>query len=129
MDDRSSPRLAPAGTRPTIALKSGEQRRVLTGHPWIYSNEVVMDAGAKALAPGSLVRIVAHDDRPVGTAMFSPRPLIAARLFTRDPAANIDRHYFAENLARACDLRTKLFEAPYYRLVHAEADGLPGTVI
>jgi 23S rRNA (cytosine1962-C5)-methyltransferase len=129
MNDRSVPGPAPTSVRPTIVLKAGEHKRVLTGHPWIYSNEVVMDAAAKALAAGSLVRIVSHDGRAVGTAMFSPRPLIAARLFGRDPATAIDRDFLAGRLARALALRNKLFQAPYYRLVHAEADGLPGTVI
>src|SRR5215471_10211231 len=129
MNDRSVPGPAPTSVRPTIVLKAGEHKRVLTGHPWIYSNEVVMDAAAKTLAAGTLVRIVSHDGRAVGAAMFSPRPLIAARLFSRDPAATIDRDFLAARLARALALRNKLFSAPYYRLVHAEADGLPGTVI
>src|SRR5262249_2182350 len=129
MNDRSVPGPAPTSARPTIVLKAGEHKRVLTGHPWIYSNEVIMDAAAKTLTAGSLVRIVSHDGRAVGTAMFSPRPLIAARLFSRDLTAAIDRDFLAARLSRALALRNKLFQAPHYRLIHAEADGLPGTII
>jgi 23S rRNA (cytosine1962-C5)-methyltransferase len=120
---------AGAATRPTITLKPGEQRRVLSGHPWVYSNEIAMDAAAKALPLGATVRLQAADGRVLGTAMFNPRTLIAARLWSRDAAAAVDRAFLAARLKQAQALREKLFQAPFYRLVHAEADGLPGTVI
>ena len=117
------------GDRPVVALRPGAHRRVLGGHPWVYSNEVRMDRAAKALEPGGLVRLESHDGRALGTAMFNPKPLISARLLSRDPEAVIDRGFLAERLARALALREHLFGAPFYRLVHAEADGLPGTII
>jgi 23S rRNA (cytosine1962-C5)-methyltransferase len=118
-----------ATERPVILLKGGEHRRVAAGHPWVFSNEVVMDAAAKAIAPGSVVSVASHDGRVLGTALFNPHSLIAARLLSRDPAAAIDRGFFAERLQRAAALRDRLFERPFYRLVHAEADGFPGLVI
>ena len=120
---------AAATARPTITLKPGEQRRLLAGHPWVYSNEIAMDAAAKALPPGATVRLIANDGRALGTAMFNPRTLIAARLWSRDSQAEVDQAFLADCLRRALALREKLFDAPFYRLVHAEADGLPGTVI
>jgi 23S rRNA (cytosine1962-C5)-methyltransferase len=129
VNDRTSETAVAPSLRPTITLKRGEQKRVLGGHPWVYSNEVVMDAAAKALAPGSLVRLVGHDGRAIGTAVFNPRPLIAARLLSRDADAPVDRDFLAARLGSALTLRTRLFDAPYYRLVHAEADALPGTII
>src|SRR5262245_557967 len=120
---------AAATALPTITLKPGEQRRVLFGHPWVYSNEIAMDTAAKALPLGSTVRLAANDGRALGTAMFNPRTLIAARLWSRDSRGEVDRAFLADQLQRALALRQRLFEAPYYRLVHAEADGLPGTVI
>lgn len=115
--------------RRAITLKAGEHKRVLSGHPWIYSNEIAMDAATKALPSGGLVRVLASDGRPIGTAMFNSRPLIAARMLSGDPASVIDRAFLADRLARALALRSRLFAAPCYRLVHAEADGLPGTII
>jgi 23S rRNA (cytosine1962-C5)-methyltransferase len=129
VSDRISETAVAPSLRPAIALKRGEQKRVLGGHPWVYSNEVVMDAAAKALTPGSLVRLVSHDGRAIGTAMFNPRPLIAARLLSRDADASVDRGFLAARLEPALALRTRLFDAPFYRLVHAEADALPGTII
>ncbi len=45
------------------------------------------------------------------------------------PARAINKRFFARRLERALKLRERLYDAPFYRLVHAEADGLPGLVI
>ena len=118
-----------AASRPQIALLPGFHRRAEGGHPWIYSNEVAMDAAAKAVAPGTLVTLRRRDERPFGVAIFNPHNLIAARLLDRDAARVIDKRFFARRLERALRLRERLYDKPYYRLVHAEADGLPGLVI
>jgi 23S rRNA (cytosine1962-C5)-methyltransferase len=115
--------------RPVIRLQDGRQKRALSGHPWIYSNEIAMDAAAKAMAPGSVVAVHAHDGRPLGTATFNPHTLIAARLLDPDPAVPIDAAFFARKIERALALRARLYEAPFYRLIHAEADGMGGLVI
>jgi 23S rRNA (cytosine1962-C5)-methyltransferase len=116
-------------TRPSIMLLAGRQRRAEGGHPWIYSNEVQMDAAAKALAPGSLVTLRRADNSPLGVAMFNPHTLLAARLLDRDTARPIGRRFLARRIGRALKLRERLFDTPFYRLVHAEADGLPGLVV
>jgi 23S rRNA (cytosine1962-C5)-methyltransferase len=116
-------------TRPRISLLPGRHRRAEGGHPWVYSNEVRMDAAAKALAPGTLVTLRRADDGALGVAMFNPHSLLAARLLDRDPARPIGRRFFARRIERAMRLRERLFDTPYYRLVHAEADGLPGLVV
>ena len=43
--------------RPTITIKPREGRKARLGSPWIFSNEIVMDAAAKALPPLSLIHI------------------------------------------------------------------------
>jgi 23S rRNA (cytosine1962-C5)-methyltransferase len=116
-------------SRAVVTLLPGGHRRAEGGHPWIYSNEVQMDAAAKALAPGSLVTLKRADGRPLGVAMFNPHTLLAARLLDRDTARPIGRRFLMRRLERALKLREQLYRAPYYRLVHAEADGLPGLVV
>jgi 23S rRNA (cytosine1962-C5)-methyltransferase len=116
-------------TRPSITLLAGRHRRAEGGHPWIYSNEVAMDAAAKALAPGSLVTARRADGSPLGVTMFNPHSLLAARLLDRDAARPIGRRFLVRRLARALKLRERLFGVPFYRLIHAEADGLPGLVV
>jgi 23S rRNA (cytosine1962-C5)-methyltransferase len=119
----------PAG-RPAVELLPGRERRAEGGHPWVYSNEIRMDQAAKALAPGSLVTLRrAGGAGPLGVAMFNPHTLLAARLLDRDAARPIGARFFARRLERALALRDRLCEEPYYRLVHAEADGLPGLAV
>ena len=90
-----------------IRLLPGRDRRVKAGHPWAFSNEIAMNPAAKALPPGSVVRLEGDDGVKHGVWHFNPHSLIAARKLDRD----------------------KLFDRPHYRLIHAEADGLPGLVI
>jgi 23S rRNA (cytosine1962-C5)-methyltransferase len=120
--------------RPIVTLLPGSRRRAESGHPWIYSNEMAMEAAAKALMPGTLVTLRRKSSteqgvRPFGVAMFNPHTLIAARLLDRDAGREIGKRFFARRLERALKLRERLYDRPYYRLVHAEADGLPGLVI
>jgi 23S rRNA (cytosine1962-C5)-methyltransferase len=114
---------------PPVHLLPGQDRRPRAGHPWIYSNELRMDAAAKALPPGEPVCLISAERKPLAIALFNPHSLIAARVVTRNTDATIDAAFVERRLARALRLRERLFEAPYYRLVHAEADGLPGLVI
>ncbi len=116
-----------ASSRPTVTVE--RPKRAAAGHPWVYSNEVRMDAAAKDLARGSLVTLAGPDGRAFAIATFNPHTLVAARILDRDPAAAIDRDFFAVRISRALALRQKFYAEPYYRLVHAEADRLPGLVI
>ncbi|HSA80616.1 MAG TPA: class I SAM-dependent methyltransferase [Geminicoccaceae bacterium] len=114
---------------PKVQLLPDQDRRLRAGHPWAYSNELRMDAAAKALPPGAPVCLYTADGRRLALAQFNPHSLIAARLLTRNTDATIDAGFLERRLARALRLRERLFERPCYRLVHAEADGLPGLVI
>ncbi|MBW8271040.1 class I SAM-dependent rRNA methyltransferase [Caldovatus aquaticus] len=119
----------PPSTRPVIRLLPGRDRRVKAGHPWAFSNEIAMDAAARAVPPGSVVRLVGDDGLVHGAWHFNPHSLIAARRLDRDPEAAIDAAWFRARLAACLALRERLYPTPFYRLVHAEADGLPGLVV
>ena len=114
---------------PRLQLLPGQDRRLRAGHPWVFSNELRMDAAAKALPPGEPVCLFTAEGRPLALAHFNPHSLIAARVLTRNKDATIDAGFLEVRLARALRLRERLYDEPYYRLVHAEADGLPGLVI
>ncbi len=116
-------------TRPTVTLAPHKEKRAEQGHPWIYSNEAVLDAAAKALPPGTLVTVLTSQGRRLGVASFNSHPLVSLRLFDRDPGRRIDAAFFAARLKRALDIRNRVFNEPYYRLIHAEADGVPGLII
>jgi 23S rRNA (cytosine1962-C5)-methyltransferase len=115
--------------RPLIRLNAGADRRVKAGYPWVFSNEIVMNAAARAVVPGSVVRLEGDDGVRHGAWHFNPHSLIAGRFLDADPSAPCDAGWFRDRLARCLALRERLFGAPFYRLVHAEADGLPGLVV
>lgn len=114
---------------PRIFLLAGRDKRVAHGHPWAYSNEIRMDAEAKALPAGTLSTLHRVDGKALGVGGFNPHALIAFRLFDRDAGKAIDEGFFAARLRRALDLRQRLLAEPFYRLIHAEADGVPGLIV
>ncbi len=118
--------------RPSVRLKpktGAVARGIRHGFPWVYASDIVTDRRTKKLAPGSLA--VLEDEARVPLALVAVNPLskIMVRVLDNDPAADIDAAWFKAKFRSALALRKRLFDAPFYRLIHAEADGLPGVVI
>ncbi len=115
---------------PTVRLMpKGDARAIRHGFPWIYANEMVLDRRTKALAPGSLAVLEDAERRPMGVVTVNPNSKIAARMLDQDPETVIDGDWLIARLTRALAHREALYDALFYRLVHAEADGLPGVAI
>ncbi len=94
-------------------------------HPWIYRSDVRDPPGDAAGA----VDVVDARGRAIGTALWSPHSTISLRMLTHEPRA-IDAAFWAERVDAACTLRERMRpDATAYRLVHAEADGLPSLVV
>jgi 23S rRNA (cytosine1962-C5)-methyltransferase len=131
LDDHSADQPAdrPAD-RPIVRLRpKGPAQAIRFGAPWAYADQIVLDRRTRAIAPGAVVVLEDDERRPLGAAAFNPASKIAVRMLDRDPAAAVDEDWFASRIARALELRERLFDAPFYRLIHAEADGLPGVVV
>ncbi|MEY4305644.1 MAG: hypothetical protein RIT52_1819 [Pseudomonadota bacterium] len=117
-------------SRPVVRLKpKAEARAIRHGFPWVYADELVTDRRTQNLAPGALAVLEDGERRPLGLVTVNTKSKIIARVLDRDPEAEINQDWFAVRLTRALALRERLFDAPFYRLIHAEADGLPGVVI
>jgi 23S rRNA (cytosine1962-C5)-methyltransferase len=112
-----------------LRLNPGHGRRLRSGAPWAFSNEIAMRREYRHIAPGTLVRLEGDDGVRFGTAMFNPHSLIAARVLDRDPDAEIDVAWMRARLSEAIALRARVCDTPYHRLVHAESDRLPGLII
>jgi len=113
-----------------LRLKRREERRVLAGHGWIFSNEIDTDATPlKGLEPGSDAVIEGSDGRFVAHAYVNPASLISARVTGRRRNRPFDDEALRARLNKALALRERRYSGPWYRWVYSEADGLPGLVI
>ncbi|MDO6730383.1 class I SAM-dependent rRNA methyltransferase [Marinovum sp. 2_MG-2023] len=115
---------------PVIRMKpKSNVRAIRHGAPWVFANEVVTDRRTRGIAPGALAVLEDADRTPLALVAANPNSKIIGRVLSRDPAEVVDQAWFEAKLRRALALREQLFDTPHYRLVHAEADGLPGLVI
>ncbi|MFT6912561.1 MAG: 23S rRNA (cytosine1962-C5)-methyltransferase [Paracoccaceae bacterium] len=115
---------------PIVRLRpNADARAVRHGFPWVYSDELVVDRRTKAMAPGTLAVLEDSNRTPMGVVAVNPLSKIIARVLDQSPDAVIDTDWFVGRLRHAARLRDMIYDTPYYRLIHAEADGLPGVVI
>ena len=133
LDDEPASTSAPTGrahSRPVVRLRpKAEARAVRLGFPWVYADELVTDRRTAALAPGALAVLEDGERREIGLVTVNTKSKIIARMLDRDALAQIDQAWFAARLTTALALRERLHDTPHYRLIHAEADGLPGVII
>ena len=110
----------------SIRLRDGKERSLLRRHPWVFQGSV---ASGKA-DPGETVRIDAADGRFLAWGAYSPTSMIRVRAWSFDEAERIDRAFFQRRVAAALALRQRLpIRSDGVRLVHGEADGLPGLIV
>ena len=111
-----------------IILGKGEDRRIRSGHPWVFSNEIRELQGEKL--PGCTAEIYDAGGGFIGTGYYNPHSLIAARLLSRERVDIDTSPFFRERLEKAFACRRELYpEMTSYRLVHGEGDFLPGLVV
>ncbi|MFV2052649.1 RSP_2647 family RNA methyltransferase [Aliiroseovarius sp. YM-037] len=115
---------------PVVRLKpKTDARPIRHGFPWVYANQIVTNRRTKAILPGALARLEDSERAPLGVVTANPNSKIFCRMLDRDPDAVIDKAWLAAKLTRALRHRERLFDTAFYRLIHAEADGLPGVII
>ena len=117
------------GAEPTAVITRRALDRLDQGHAWVYQSDVGVGAD---VAGGDIVRVVDERGWFVGKAFYGKESQIALRLLTRSDEA-IDDGFFQQRLARAIGLREDALPDPdrrrAQRLVHGEADFLPGLVV
>ncbi|HEY6572772.1 MAG TPA: class I SAM-dependent rRNA methyltransferase [Candidatus Eisenbacteria bacterium] len=108
-------------------LAKNQDRRIRSGHPWVFSNEIAEVEGSPA--PGAEVLVEDHRGTPVGVGLYNPHSLIAIRLFSRR-VRPVDEALFRDRIGRALALRERILPVETtYRLIHGEGDFLPGLVV
>ena len=108
----------------TVRLRPGEQDRLLAGHPWIYQNE--LEGWPPDAAPGDLVDLHDSQGHFLGRGYLNPRTTLAVRVLARGRVP-VDQEFFLARIRQAMALRERFMgDRVAYRVVHGEADGLPG---
>lgn len=115
---------------PVLRLRpKSKPQAIRHGFPWVYADEAVLDRRTRSLPAGGFAVLEDAERRPMALVTVNATSKIVGRVMDMDPAAVIDGVWLRARIARALELRQRLYDAPFYRLVHAEADGLPGLVI
>ncbi|HVG56908.1 MAG TPA: class I SAM-dependent rRNA methyltransferase, partial [Hyalangium sp.] len=123
--DRSAPELGPDGLPQVQLLRRGVERWQ-GGHPWIYRADLNGDPG---LPGGEVVRVTDGRGWFIGKAFYSKHSKISLRWLSYEDVP-VDTDFFRQRLAAADALRRKALPGEHtYRLVHGEADQLPGLVV
>jgi len=109
-------------------LAPGRDKPLRHRHPWIFSGAIAHVEGDPAA--GDTVQVVGADGEPLAQAAFSPVSQIRARVWSFDPHARVDGAFIRDRIENAAALRAPMLDARHTgcRLVHAEADGLPGVI-
>ena len=110
-----------------LRLAKNQERRIRSGHPWVFSNEIGDIEGSPESGGEVLVRD--HRGGVVGVGLYNPKSLIAARLFARRERP-IDADLFRERVRNARALRERIYPVETtYRLIYSEGDFLPGLIV
>ncbi|MDE7427000.1 MAG: class I SAM-dependent rRNA methyltransferase [Muribaculaceae bacterium] len=121
---------------PTVTLRKGKEESLKRFHPWVFSGALTHMPSAEELEEGTVVKVLSHDGRLMGTGHFQIGSIAVRMLAFPDKdgkCPQIDASYFRTRLAEAYNLRRTLgLSRPdnnAYRLVHGEGDFLPGLVV
>jgi 23S rRNA (cytosine1962-C5)-methyltransferase len=115
---------------PVLFLKKHHERRLRAGHLWVYSNEVdTARSPLKDFQPGEQVALMNHEEKWLAWAYVNPNSLICARIVSRQQDHLLDQSLLVHRIKVALSLRERLYSQPYYRLLFAESDGIPGLVV
>ncbi|GAA6144995.1 class I SAM-dependent rRNA methyltransferase [Thalassolituus maritimus] len=114
----------------SLRLKPKTERRLKSGHLWIYSNEIDTSyTSLKSLTAGEQVVVEAASGKPLGVAVVNPDQLICGRLISRSPSQVLDASLIVHRLKVAMSSRELWYPHQCYRWVYGDSDGLPGLVI
>ncbi len=110
----------------TVKVSPRGATRLKAGHVWVYRSDIV---SADGVLPGSLVRVVDHRGKPLGTALYSSSSQIAIRMLSPDAIADFPA-LLRQRIADAIAYREPLVrDTEAYRVVFSEADFLPGLIV
>lgn len=113
-----------------ILLKAGREKSLLRRHPWVFSGAIQQVEGEPA--PGGTVDVLSSNREFLARAAYSPTSQIRARVWTFDPAEEVNADFFRKRIRAALFTRDTFHltrNTDSVRLIHAESDGIPGLVV
>jgi 23S rRNA (cytosine1962-C5)-methyltransferase len=115
-------------SNPSVQLKTGREKTLLRGHPWIFSG--ALQKRPRDVEPGTIVRVDSHAGKPMGWGFYHPKTDIAVRCFSWHPEETIDENFWERQIDGAIRLRERIVppDTDAYRLINSEGDGFPGLI-
>ncbi len=110
-----------------VTLKPKEEHRILSGHLWVFSNEIA--SIEPEAVTGDLVTVHRSNGEQIGSGFLNRNSLIAVRLLGDTNVSDIHAYLRSAILSAASLRRDILFRGDACRLVFGESDGLPGLII
>ena len=118
--------------QPSLKLKPNAKPRVLSGHPWVFANEV--EALLPAEHDGEVVECRDRTGRFIGSGIYNSKSQIVWRRLSRDRVA-LDAAWLRGAITRALarretpNAKIQMPTEVCQRLVWSESDDLPGVVV
>ena len=109
-----------------IILLPGKEKRVWSGHPWIFRSDIARQKGDPQ--PGDTVRVTASNGRFLAMAVYNPKSQIALRILSRKDET-IDEAFIRARVKAAVDYRRLFADLKSCRVIFAESDGLPAVIV
>lgn len=111
-----------------IILNKNEDRRIKSGHPWVFSNEIREVTGERSA--GIVAELYDAAGGFIGVGHYNPHSLIAFRLVSRHREDIEATEFFEKRIAAALVHRqTRYPSLTTFRAVYGESDFLPGLVV
>ena len=110
----------------SVYLKPGKEKRVLSGHPWVFASDI--DHADRSSATGNVVSVFSKKGTFLARAVYNPHSQISLRVLSHQDET-IDAVFIRNRIQRAIDYRRQFADLQSCRLIHAEADGLPAVIV
>jgi 23S rRNA (cytosine1962-C5)-methyltransferase len=113
----------------TITVSTRSSQRLARGYPWVFRSDVMAQGALAGLMAGETVFFSDEKGKILATGYAHPKTQLMGRVLAKGKA-DLNEEFFTAKFRAALDWRDALFGGqPYYRLIHADSDGLPGLVI
>ncbi len=112
-----------------VSVKRGKEQRIKGFHPWVYKNDIL--SFSRKPKPGELCIVRDYRGTFLAKGYINPDSYIAIRILTYRKDEEIDLDFFRKRVEEALSYRKSIVpeSSTAFRLIHSEADYLPGLIV